>query len=260
MMEPILAYYDLDAEVTAFSTTRHGGYSEGSYSSFNINNYCGDNLYAISRNKELLCRKLSIRPNDVVMPHQNHCAAVKLIDDSFFNRSGEEKDVYLNNVDALVTKKRGICIGVSTADCIPVLIYDTFHHAAAAVHSGWRGTVARIVKITLQKMNHYFMTGPEDVKVIIGPGISKEFFEVDEDVYNAFCKAGFDMKSISTEVGLKWHVDLPKAIAVTLMENGVKEERINDTKICTYKNYKDFFSARHLTIHCGRIFSGVILR
>lgn len=259
-MEPILTYYDWSAEVTAFSSTRHGGYSEGSYSSFNINSYCGDNPSAVLRNKEMLCRKLCIKPCDLVMPHQSHGVGVKLIGESFFNLTEKDQQAYLENVDALVTGLKGVCIGISTADCLPVLMYDAVHHATAVVHSGWRGTVAQIVAVALEALKKHFMTSPDDVKVIIGPGISRKYFEVGNEVYDAFEKAGFDMKSIAETVDSKWHIDLPKAVALTLTSRGVKEENIKDVGICTYQNVKDYFSARRLTIHSGRIFSGVILR
>lgn len=260
MVEPILTYYDLGAEVTAFSSTRHGGYSKGNYASFNINSYCGDDPSAILRNKELLCRKLAIKPYDLVMPHQTHGIGVKLIDERFLGLPEEDRKAFLENTDALVTQQRGVCIGVSTADCIPVLLYDPAHHATAAVHSGWRGTVARIAAVALGAMKNCFATSPSDVQVIIGPGIRKESFEVGNEVYEAFQAAGFPMDAIAEVVDSKWHIDLPKAVVSALTDQGVKKENIKDAGICTYQNYKDYFSARRLTIQSGRIFSGVILR
>ncbi len=121
MVQPELHFYPLDEHVTAFSTTRHGGYSEGNYSAFNINHYCGDSEEAISKNRELLCRLLGIDDCHLMMPHQVHQTEMVVIDQDFLGLSFEEQKERLEGVDALMTDVKGICIGVSTADCIPVL-------------------------------------------------------------------------------------------------------------------------------------------
>lgn len=90
-----------------------------------------------------------------------------------------------------------VCIGVSTADCIPILLADTEHHAIAAVHAGWRGTVARIAEKAVAALTRYYETRPERVEAVIGPGISQAAFEVGDEVYEAFSRAGFNMKQIA---------------------------------------------------------------
>ncbi len=83
----------------------------------------------------------------------------------------------LEGVDALITDQRGVCIGVSTADCIPALLYDEVHHAVAAIHAGWRGTAgsASCIK-TIQEMAFTYHTDPQKLKAVIGPGISARPF------------------------------------------------------------------------------------
>jgi len=109
-----------------------------------------------------------------------------------------------------VTDIPGCCICISTADCIPILLYDKQHQAIAAVHAGWRGTVNFIVGHTLERMRAVYGTVGEEVVACIGPGISLESFEVGDEVYEAFRLNGFDMSRIScrnANTG-KFHIDL----------------------------------------------------
>lgn len=140
MIEPKLQYYQLGEGVTAFSSTRQGGYSKGHYGEFNINHYCGDSEDAIRKNRAALCQLLGIDDNHLLMPHQVHQTEIAIIDETFLQCTTEEKNRKLDGIDVLMTNVAGICIGVSTADCIPVLLYDKAHHATAAIHAGWRGS------------------------------------------------------------------------------------------------------------------------
>jgi YfiH family protein len=146
---------------------------------------------------------------------------------------------------------------VSTADCIPVLLYDEAHHAAAAIHAGWRGTVKRIVKKTVEAMGERFGTNPEELKAVVGPGISLEAFEVGDEVYEQFQDAGFPMAQIARRYA-KWHIDLPACNRLLLEETGV--HRIEMSGICTYQQSGDYFSARKLGVDSGRILTGIVLR
>ena len=143
-MTPKLHYYHIAEGVTAFSTTRHGGYSQGNYGELNVNLFCGDEPEAIAKNRRLLCKELAVAEDHLVMPHQVHDTGVSQIGKTFFLLSEEIRKQVLEGIDALITNIKHTCIGVSTADCIPIIIYDPEHHAAGVVHSGWRGTVANI--------------------------------------------------------------------------------------------------------------------
>lgn len=152
-----------------------------------------------------------------------------------------------------------LCIGVSTADCIPVLLYDSTHRAVSAVHAGWRGTVLRIVQKAVEAMCHAYGTAPADLQAVIGPGISLDSFEVGDEVYDQFLSAGFDMQPISRREA-KWHIDLPMCNRLQLMEAGVPADHIQMTNICTYQQYDRYFSARRLGIQSGRIYTGILIK
>ena len=251
MISPQLTYYNMGAGVTAFSTTRQGGCSTGNYAAFNINGYCGDDEVHIAANKVALCGLLGIDSNRLVMPHQVHDCVVRRID-------GPQQGV-IEGVDAVMTDVPQLCIGVSTADCIPVLLYDSIHRAVSAVHAGWRGTVLRIVQKAVEAMHNAYGTAPADLQAVIGPGISLDSFEVGDEVYEQFLSAGFDMQPISRR-DAKWHIDLPMCNRLQLMEAGIPSNNIQMTNICTYQQYDRYFSARRLGIQSGRIYTGILIK
>lgn len=268
MTQPSLTHYRLGTGVVAFSSTRHGGYSQGHYAAFNINNYCGDDPAAIQKNREALCHLLGIEDKRLLMPHQVHRAEVAYINTSFLDLTPEEQKGKLEGIDAIITNVPGVCIGVSTADCIPILLYDQQKRVVAAVHAGWRGTVQRIAKKAVEVMKATYGSSPSDLLAQIGPGISLKSFEVGQEVYDAFAAEGFCMEEISrlmpSSQGIKneekWHIDLPACNRLQLLEAGLQNEQIHTLPVCTYEQHADYFSARRLGINSGRIFTGIMLK
>ncbi len=260
MTDPRLHYYDLGSEVVAFSTTRHGGCSEGQYASMNVNAYCGDNADCVAANRDALCRTLSLASADrLVIPHQTHGIEVRQIGSELFSLPEKVRQMVLEGVDGVMTRLEGVCVGVSTADCIPVLLYDTEHRAVCAVHAGWRGTVARIAQKAVAEMRAAFGTRPQALHAVIGPGISMKNFEVGDEVYEAFASAGFDMEPIS-ERREKWHIDLPACNRLQLETAGIAPDHIVLADICTYDHTDDWFSARRQGTESGRIYTGILVR
>jgi len=253
-----LLFYQLGEGVTAFSTTRQGGYSEGRYGEFNINRYCGDSEEAIRQNRSWLCLHLGISDERLIMPHQVHLTEMAVIDEAFLQLSAEERLARLEGVDALMTDVASVCIGVSTADCIPVLLFDPVHQAGCAIHAGWRGTVQRIVEKAVAKMTAVYGTHPADLVAQIGPGIHLDSFEVGDEVYDAFAREGFRMELISKKYE-KWHIDLPECNRQQLLSVGIPASQIAVSPVCTFQQSDRFFSARRLTVNSGRIFTGCII-
>ena len=239
------------ANIFGFSTTRHGGVGEGSYATFNCTHYCGDCPETVQANLEIVKAMLPERPHVLVIPRQTHTTNVRIITDV-------PAEAELHEVDAVVTRQKGFCLCVSTADCVPVLLYDKERQVIAAVHAGWRGTVGRIVEKTLEAMKAHYGTEGRDVIACIGPSISLESFEVGDEVYAAFEEAGFDMSRIARKYE-KWHLDLWEANRMQLLAYGVLPEHIEVAGICTYQHPDDFFSARRLGIKSGRILSGIVM-
>ena len=265
-MKTILLYYKIGERVTAFSSTRQGGFSEGRYGEFNINRYCGDTEEHIRQNRQLLCQQLGIDDTHLIMPHQVHEAEIITVDNDFLHLSASNRQQRLEGVDALMTDVAKVCIGVSTADCIPVLLYDPVKHVVAAIHAGWRGTVKRIVEKTIAAMTTKYGTEAFNLQAQIGPGIHLESFEVGDEVYETFAEAGFAMETISRKYPAhdgsaieKWHIDLPECNRQQMLTCGIPDSHITVSEICTYQQHERFFSARRLGINSGRIFTGICM-
>ena len=263
VMRPVLDFYDFGPEVTAFTTTRLGSSLRDCYASFNINRFCGDTDEHISRNRALLCQRLGISDDHLLMPHQVHQTRIAQVDEHLMTLSPAERTEALEGCDALMTDLRGVCIGVSTADCIPVLLYDEAHHAVCAVHAGWRGTVARICQQAVAAMTRAYGSRPEQLRAQIGPGISLDSFEVGQEVYDAFRTAGFNMTVVSRRYPAgaeeKWHIDLPGCNRLQLTAAGLPAESVSLSAVCTFRQPDRYFSARRLGINSGRLFTGIIM-
>ena len=203
-------------------------------------------------------------PYYVVQPHQVHGDVIREVTDPLTTRDE------LEGVDALITNVPGVAISVRTADCIPVLLYDSVHKAIAAVHAGWRGTMERISQKVILEMQRRYGTSAADFKAVIGPGIGPESFQVGQEVADAFRDAGFPMAEILQDCGPKnptadnpmnggLHIDLWKANRWLLEQAGVKPQNIQVAGICTYRNNDRFFSARREGLKCGRIINVIKL-
>lgn len=247
--------------ITNFVTTRHGGFSKGSYATFNPSPYSGDDIEDVKKNLDKLSKSLRQTPLKIFRPRQVHGIDLRVIDHQFLSATEEEQMKLLTGVDAICTNMAGYAVCVSTADCVPILLYDKRHQAVAAVHAGWRGTVQRILTHTLDRMKGLYQTAGEDVVACIGPSISLASFEIGEEVYEAFEKARFPMSDISiwNDETKKHHIDLWKANSGLLQEWGIPVCQIEVAGICTYIHQNDFFSARRLGIKSGRILSGIMI-
>ena len=259
---PLLTYPKSKTSITAFSTTRHGGYGSGKYGTLNCTPYTDDKPEVVRANQQLLCKELGIPTDRLIIPYQTHSCNILAIDHTFIERSEKDRHTILQDKDAMITNLSGLCLCVSTADCIPLLLYDCTHHAIAAIHAGWRGTVGRIVAETIQAMHTAYGTRGTDIQAIIGPGISLDAFEVGIEVYQAFENANFDMEHIALwhEDKGKYHLDLPMANRIQLQEMGIPTKQIYDSHICTYTHHKDFFSAQRLGTKSGRILNGIMIK
>lgn len=204
-------------------------------------------------------------------PHQTHTDNIFHVTEEFLELPEDVRKAKLEGIDAIITDVNDVIFGISTADCIPVLVYDAEHHAAAAIHAGWRGTVKRIVEKAISKMLETFNTDPTKCTAVIGPGISLESFEVGDEVGETFINEGFEIEEVSKRLPKmnvshptdekRLHLDLKEINRRQLLSHGVLAENIKVSLIDTYTDER-FFSARREqkgTVKCGRILSGFIL-
>lgn len=255
--------YDIAPNIVAFSSERHTEDVDRPYAGFNVTPYTGDLPSRVDANQHRVCESLNIPPQHLIIPHQVHGTRVVEVTPLVL----ENPAPMLEGVDAVITSLTNVCIGVSTADCVPLLLYDQRTEAIGAVHAGWRGTVARIAVLTLARMYEAFGTRPEDVHCVIGPSIGPDVYEVGDDVYEAFHRAGFPMAQLTTRLPQsgahaprRWLLNLWESNAWQLQRAGVPAEQITISGICSYTSYYNFFSARRLGINSGRTFTAIMRR
>ncbi len=201
----------------------------------------------------------------VWMPRQVHGSEIVVVGEK--TPYDESSALQAVEADAVITQQKGRWIGVRTADCVPVLLYDPETRTVAAVHAGWRGTVKHIVRKTVEQMQTMLGVQPENLLAMIGPSISVESFEVGEEVAEAFVAAGRAecvLRQTLIAQGhpvayAKPHVDLWQSNAMDLLEAGVELDHIDCTPLCTYQNESVLFSARQQGIETGRIVSAICL-
>jgi YfiH family protein len=244
--------------VEAFTTSRHGGVSDGDFGSFNLSDTSGDNAQNVTTNRTLLCRELGIDTHQLILSHQTHSDKIAVVDAQLLSATPEHRITLMDGADALITNMRGICIGVTTADCVPVLLYDPTNGATAAIHAGWRGAVANIVSKSVAAMQKQYDTNPQEVISAIGPCIGTSCFEVGEEVADEFMIKNFG--SCITGGFNKPHIDLTGAICLDLQRAGCLPNKTELSGICTYTQHHNYFSARRLGIRSGRILTGILLK
>ena len=257
--------HNMGPNVLAFTTERYidEGFDQP-YAGFNASFYCGDDAVHAATCFDRLCKHLRMNPARVVMPHQVHGTRIVKVTEATLCHP----ELQLEGVDGLMTNLPEICLCISTADCVPLLLYDKRTQAVAAVHAGWRGTVSRIGVQALAAMHDAYGTLPPDVIAVIGPSIGPDAFEVGNEVYDQFRQAGFPMTQIAfrpprkstNHHSTRWHINLWEANAWQLIRAGIPAVGITTTGICTFSHYQRFFSARRLGINSGRCLSGIMRR
>jgi len=237
-----VAYYTFEslepyAEVVHAITTRHGGVSVGPYRSLNLTTGTGDDPAAVRENLARMCAALGLRRDDLVSPNQRHTANVRRIEEADRGR------VY-TGYDVFVTDRPEVPLLLRYADCTPVLIYDPVRHAAAVVHSGWRGTVQGATRAAVSALCREYDSRPADLIAGIGPSIGPCCYEVGEEVVDAV-RAAFDRADdlLPAPAGkVRRHFDLWAANRRWLIEAGVR--RIEVAGMCTACRVDEFYSYR----------------
>ena len=221
----------------AFST-RGGGMSAYPEASLNLAGFDEDSAENIRENRR---RFVSLVGGEWTLAAcwQVHGRDVRVV------RNLSEAQNESERCDALTTDSPGVLLGVKTADCVPVVLGDSRTGACAAVHAGWRGTLAGIVRHALVTLQKEFGTKPEDVRAAIGPAALACCYEVGPEVIEAF-RAGVSNADALFTPTQEGHalVDLHRANLEQLTESGVSPERIHALPLCTICRPEDFFSYR----------------
>lgn len=264
---PNLLLFDLfcrEYNIVHFITTRVGGVSDGAFSSFNMGNFSDDNPLNISENREILARMFYMDRSRFIVPHQTHGTKVLTIDRKFLDLDHADAIETLYGVDATITREKDIFLCITTADCVPIILFDRHKEVIAAIHAGWRGTVGRIVEKTVMEMGRQFGSSPSDMMAGIGPAIDVLCYEVGDEVVNMFHHKGFDLSDttlfLKKTSASKFHVDLKEINRRELIRLGVAESNIEKSTLCTFEREDLFFSARRQTVHSGRMLTGIMMK
>ncbi len=234
--------------VNAAFSTRIGGVSEKEFAAMNLGFRRGDEVEKVEENYRLFCEAAGFDPDSLVSGAQDHRIniwRVKAEDRGVGVWLPQERE----SVDGLCTDEPGVTLMIFTADCVPLYFVDEAHHAIGLAHAGWRGTAAGMAKAMTERLKEEFGTRPEDLRVAIGPSISRESFEVDTPVAREFLALEHSDAFLSGPVRNpygqeKYHVDLWECNRQFLLSAGVRPEHIFIGNVCTVENSRLLFSHR----------------
>lgn len=239
------AFEEMPEIVHGFST-RLGGVSEGIYSSMNLSFTRGDKDEAVKENYRRIAAAIGFELESIVTSDQTHTANVRRITEED-RGNGITKPRPYKDVDGMITNVPGIVLATFYADCVPLYFVDPVHKAIGLSHSGWRGTVAKIGKVTVEKMREEYGTKPEEIYAAVGPSICQDCYEVSEDVAeefrHAFCPKYWDALFYKKENG-KYQLNLWEANRIVFLEAGIPEDHISMPNLCTCCNPEFLFSHR----------------
>ena len=211
---------------------REGGVSKGIYKSLNCGPGSKDKINNIKKNIEKVCKKIGCNKKNLILLDQVHSNIVHNV-----NRVTRKK----LKGDSLITGKKGIALGILTADCAPVFIYDPINNLISALHAGWKGAFKQIISKTIKKFK-IKGSNLNDLIVVIGPCISKNNYEVKRDFLNKFIVKEKSNKNFFNYKNNKIFFSLNDFIKKSFLDLGIKNIEI--IKKDTYILSNNFFSAR----------------
>ena len=214
--------------------TSVGGLSKGNYSSLNCSKSSKDKKITINKNINIALQKLDISHKKLKLINQIHSNKVICVNNNNYNKK--------MSGDGLITSERKIALGVLTADCAPIFIFDVKQSTICCLHAGWKGALSNIIKIAIKKMKNKKID-TKNMVAIVGPCLNKKNFEVNKNFKLNFLKKNkLYIKFFRQKNKYKDIFDLRGLINYQLREMGVKN--IYNINRDTYKNSHIFFSHR----------------
>ena len=239
------AFDELPGIIHGFSS-RLGGVSEGFLSSMNLSFSRGDEPERVRENFRRIAESIGFSEKDLVFSMQTHTANVRRVGREDCGR-GLERPVGYCDVDGLVTNEPGVVLATFYADCVPLFFVDPVHHCIGLSHSGWRGTVGKIGKATVETMAREFGSEPGDLLAAVGPSICQECYEVSEEVIGLFREKFAEElwpKLFYRKDNGHYQLNLWEANRLIFQEAGILPQHITVTDICTACNPELLFSHR----------------
>jgi polyphenol oxidase len=235
--------------------TRGGGHSTGIFASLNCGLGSGDDIDLVNMNRNVVARALGLAEGQVVTAHQVHSADVVEVTD-VWPLEGRPK------VDGLVTRAKGIGLGVLTADCGPVLFADAEHGVIGCCHAGWKGALGGVTDATVNAMVKLGALR-ENIVAVLGPTISQVAYEVGPEFPKPFLEQSSAHGMFFVPSSKPGHLmfDLPAYLRQRMKGLGLKA--VHDLALCTYSDEAKFYSYRRAThrgeTDYGRLISAIAL-
>lgn len=243
-------------------TTRLGGVSKGIFSTLNLSFARGDEKENVLENYRIVGRKIGYDIDDFVASHQTHTTNIRIVGKEDKGK-GIIRERDYEDVDGLMTNESGIVLFTYYADCVPLYFVDRVKKVIALSHSGWKGTVNRMGKVTVDKMVSEYGCDRKDIICAIGPSICRKCYEVSEDVAIEF-KKNFSEKDVEQFLddkhNGKYQLDLWKVNELILKEAGISENHIENREICTCCNKDVLFSHRGLNGQRGNLAAFMVIK
>ena len=243
-------WLDKQLPVICATSTRRGGVSSKPYESLNLAYHVNDNPISVTENRQRFCKEIGIDVSSLVLARQVHGDRIEIVESKDTGRGAYGIEDAIPDTDAMITTSKSISIGILTADCVPVMIFDPVKLAIGVAHAGWKGTILMLPAKTVLKMKESFGTDPSDCMVVLGPSIGFCCYEVGEELISQFDKAFGTGKCTK---GNK--LDLPRAVEYQLVDVGVSMDNITSEGSCTACNLNLFYSHRAENGITGRMMS-----
>lgn len=243
-------------------STRLGGVSEGCFSTLNLGFQRGDAKEAVQENFHRIASAIGVRCEDMVFSRQTHTTNVQVVTEKD-RGMGIMRPLEFQDVDGLVTEIPGICLVTFYADCVPLFFVDPVKKAIGLSHSGWRGTVGKIGKATVELMVQQFGSDPADILAAVGPSICQDCYEVSEDVIEKFqenFKECYWKDLFYQKENGKYQLNLWKANEIIFAEAGIRKEHMAITNVCTHCNSDVLYSHRTTGNERGSLAAFLALR
>ncbi|WP_080874826.1 peptidoglycan editing factor PgeF [Oceanobacillus timonensis] len=233
-------------------TTKNGGVSEGAYGQLNMGLHVADNEKNVLENRRILSKELHVPLSRWISGEQVHGTKVYLADTADAGKGSVSFNSSISGVDGLIMNESDSMLGTAFfADCVPLFFVDPITRIAGIAHAGWKGTVGQIAWEMVQKLKEAGVS-LENLKVAIGPSISKENYIVDDVVLSYLSDE--QKQKFTKEVSPKQYViDLKELNADILVQSGVFRHNIEVTTYCTFQDERLFFSHRRDNGKTGRM-------
>jgi len=213
--------------------SRKGGFSKGIYQGLNCGKGSKDNKKNVNKNLALVSKKMKINQKRLSLMHQTHSNTVIVI-----NKKNKNSKKF--NSDAIITKIKGSALGVVTADCVPIILYDIKNQIIGCIHAGWKGTSSGIIENTIKKFKK--LNSNNTIIAGVGPCIGKKSYEVDLNFYKNFIsKSKKNAVYFVKKNNNKKLFNLRKYVNDKLVKLNVKVDHVNHD---TFKEKNRFFSYR----------------